>query len=103
MLSLACAQISLFDESEVVFEDATLPSAGTSEMEHDITEMPAAELTLAHVEMPSAIELGSAELPSFSEAFFAAFSGEPPPVVAGGGGGSVGSRARAGLVRSVDV
>ena len=66
-------------------------------------EMPAAELTLAHVEMPSAIELGSAELPSFSEAFFAAFSGEPPPVVAGGGGGSVGSRARAGLVRIVDV
>ena len=38
------AQISLFDESEVVFEDATLPASGTSEMEHDITEMPAAEL-----------------------------------------------------------
>ena len=68
-------------------------------------EMPAAELTLAHVELPTAVELGSAELPSFSEAFFAAFSGEPPPVVAGGGGGgSVGSRARAGLVvRTVDV
>ena len=59
-------------------------------------EMPAAELTLAHVELPTAVELGSAELPSFSEAFFAAFSNEPPPVVAGGGGGgSVGSRARA--------
>ena len=67
-------------------------------------EMPAAELTLAHVELPTAVELGSAELPSFSEAFFAAFSNEPPPVVAGGGvGGSVGSRARAGLVRTVDV
>ena len=67
-------------------------------------EMPAAELTLAHVEMPTAVELGSAELPSFSEAFFAAFSNEPPPAVAGGGGGgSVGSRARAGLVRTVDV
>ena len=68
-------------------------------------EMPAADLSLAHVELPSAIELGSAELPSLSEAFFAAFSGEPPPVVAGGGGGgSVGSRARAGLVvRTVDV
>ena len=65
-------------------------------------EMPAAELTLAHVELPTAVELGSAELPSFSEAFFAAFSNEPPPVVAGGGGGgSVGSRARAGLVRTV--
>ena len=67
-------------------------------------EMPAADLTLAHVELPTAVELGSAELPSFSEAFFAAFSNEPPPVVAGGGvGGSVGSRARAGLVRTVDV
>ena len=67
-------------------------------------EMPAAELTLAHVELPTAVELGSAELPSFSEAFFAALSNEPPPVVAGGGGGgSVASRARAGLVRSVDV
>lgn len=67
-------------------------------------EMPAADLSLAHVELPTAVELGSAELPSFSEAFFAAFSNEPPPVVAGGGvGGSVGSRARAGLVRTVDV
>ena len=67
-------------------------------------EMPAADLTLAHVELPTAVELGSAELPSFSEAFFAALSNEPPPVVAGGGGGgSVASRARAGLVRSVDV
>ena len=44
------AQISLFDESEVVFEDATLPASGTSEMEHDITEMPAADLEDVDIE-----------------------------------------------------